>query len=60
MQCSSLFPSKPLAIVWFVSQMAWNFEDLQESFILKCMGNCYHYYCKGTSKDTVRSIHEDA
>ncbi len=42
--CSVLVPSKPSAIVWFVSQMAWNVDKLQETFILKCMGNWYHYY----------------
>ncbi len=26
--------------------MAWNFEDLQDNFILKCVGNCCHCYCK--------------
>ncbi len=30
----------------FYWQMPWNVEDLQKHFILKCMGNCYHYYCK--------------
>ncbi len=30
------------AIVGFFLQMVWNFEDLQDNFMLKCMGKCYH------------------
>ncbi len=30
----------------FFLEMAWNFEDLHDNFILKCIENCYHCYGK--------------
>ncbi len=43
-QCSSLQAIGHCLI--FCWQMAWNFEDFQHNFILKCIRNCCHCYCK--------------
>ncbi len=44
-QCSCSLQVKGHCLIYFW-QMAWNFEDLQDNFILKYMGNYYPCYCK--------------
>ncbi len=64
MWCSCFLQGKNHCLIFFW-QMAWNFEDLQNNFILKCMEIFYHCYCKShkignmswTFRGTSKTLH---